>query len=164
MITRQRSQVWCAGSPSSAGPIQRNATGALLNMIYSGSFNFLVTHLKPVEETHVSLFPDEHRQQLADAGAVPVLVSLLNSPDTDVQYSCTTALSNIALDSAYILRRPMCLPNVKLPMQRSTNSKLSWQTVYIPFFAFCGPLTFHLAFRSRLVCIMCPFILQTSCR
>jgi len=27
-----------------------------------------------------------------------VLVSLLNSPDTDVQYYCTTALSNIAVD------------------------------------------------------------------
>jgi hypothetical protein len=28
-----------------------------------------------------------------------VLVSLLNSSDTDVQYYCTTALSNIAVDS-----------------------------------------------------------------
>ena len=27
-----------------------------------------------------------------------MLVSLLNSPDTDVQYYCTTALSNIAVD------------------------------------------------------------------
>jgi hypothetical protein len=27
-----------------------------------------------------------------------VLVGLLNSPDTDVQYYCTTALSNIAVD------------------------------------------------------------------
>jgi hypothetical protein len=33
-----------------------------------------------------------------NAGAIPVLVSLLNSPDTDVQYYCTTALSNIAVD------------------------------------------------------------------
>ena len=29
---------------------------------------------------------------------IPVLVSLLNSPDTDVQYYFTTALSNIAVD------------------------------------------------------------------
>lgn len=33
-----------------------------------------------------------------NAGAIPVLVSLLNSMDTDVQYYCTTALSNIAVD------------------------------------------------------------------
>ena len=42
--------------------------------------------------------PDENRQQLVNAGAIPVLVGLLNSPDTDVQYYCTTALSNIAVD------------------------------------------------------------------
>jgi vacuolar protein 8 len=43
-------------------------------------------------------FLDENRQQLVNAGAIPVLVGLLNSPDTDVQYYCTTALSNIAVD------------------------------------------------------------------
>lgn len=58
--------------------MQRNATGALLNMTHS----------------------DDNRQQLVSAGAIPVLVSLLSSPDTDVQYYCTTALSNIAVDSA----------------------------------------------------------------
>jgi len=47
------------------------------------------------------LCPDENRQQLVNAGAIPVLVSLLNSPDTDVQYYCTTALSNIAVDGRY---------------------------------------------------------------
>lgn len=41
---------------------------------------------------------DENRQQLVNAGAIPVLVNLLNSLDTDVQYYCTTALSNIAVD------------------------------------------------------------------
>jgi vacuolar protein 8 len=41
---------------------------------------------------------DENRQQLVNAGAIPVLVALLASPDTDVQYYCTTALSNIAVD------------------------------------------------------------------
>lgn len=45
---------------------------------------------------------DENRQQLVNAGAIPVLVSLLNSPDTDVQYYCTTALSNIAVDGKKI--------------------------------------------------------------
>jgi hypothetical protein len=44
------------------------------------------------------MYVDENRQQLVNAGAIPVLVSLLNSPDTDVQYYCTTALSNIAVD------------------------------------------------------------------
>ena len=43
--------------------------------------------------------PDENRQQLVNAGAIPVLVQLLSSPDVDVQYYCTTALSNIAVDS-----------------------------------------------------------------
>lgn len=42
---------------------------------------------------------DENRQQLVGAGAIPVLVGLLNSEDTDVQYYCTTALSNIAVDA-----------------------------------------------------------------
>lgn len=42
---------------------------------------------------------DDNRQQLVSAGAIPVLVQLLSSPDVDVQYYCTTALSNIAVDS-----------------------------------------------------------------
>ena len=33
-----------------------------------------------------------------NAGAIPVLIGLLSSPDADVQYYCTTALSNIAVD------------------------------------------------------------------
>jgi vacuolar protein 8 len=37
-----------------------------------------------------------------NAGAIPVLVGLLNSPDTDVQYYCTTALSNIAVDGKHV--------------------------------------------------------------
>jgi vacuolar protein 8 len=47
--------------------------------------------------------PDENRQQLVNAGAIPVLVGLLNSPDTDVQYYCTTALSNIAVDGESVM-------------------------------------------------------------
>lgn len=43
---------------------------------------------------------DDNRQQLVNAGAIPVLVQLLSSPDVDVQYYCTTALSNIAVDAA----------------------------------------------------------------
>jgi len=58
--------------------VKRNATVALLNMTHS----------------------DDNRQQLVNAGAIPVLVSLLSSHDVDVQYYCTTALSNIAVDAA----------------------------------------------------------------
>lgn len=36
---------------------------------------------------------------MVNAGAIPVLVQLLSSPDVDVQYYCTTALSNIAVDA-----------------------------------------------------------------
>lgn len=43
---------------------------------------------------------DDNRQQLVNAGAIPVLVHLLSSEDVDVQYYCTTALSNIAVDAA----------------------------------------------------------------
>ncbi|KAG2199753.1 hypothetical protein INT46_007030 [Mucor plumbeus] len=57
--------------------VQRNATGALLNM------------------THTQ----ENREQLVNAGAIPILISLLSSHDADVQYYCTTALSNIAVDA-----------------------------------------------------------------
>jgi vacuolar protein 8 len=45
------------------------------------------------------LLTDENRQQLVNAGAIPVLVQLLSSSDVDVQYYCTTALSNIAVDA-----------------------------------------------------------------
>jgi vacuolar protein 8 len=47
---------------------------------------------------------DDNRQQLVNAGAIPVLVQLLSSPDVDVQYYCTTALSNIAVDASNRLR------------------------------------------------------------
>ena len=72
--------------------VQRNATGALLNMTHSGEKG--TSFVKNICSFHL----DENRQQLVNAGAIPVLVSLLNSPDTDVQYYCTTALSNIAVD------------------------------------------------------------------
>lgn len=75
--------------------VQRNATGALLNMTHSGRKEF---YLLLLFEIIYSSSSDENRQQLVNAGAIPVLVSLLNSPDTDVQYYCTTALSNIAVD------------------------------------------------------------------
>ncbi|KAL9060044.1 MAG: hypothetical protein Q9162_000894 [Coniocarpon cinnabarinum] len=51
--------------------------------------------LNPVIDTGT----DDNRQQLVKAGAIPVLVQLLASSDVDVQYYCTTALSNIAVDA-----------------------------------------------------------------
>ena len=72
--------------------VQRNATGALLNMTHSGmDFETFGGQLL--------IRIDENRQQLVNAGAIPVLVQLLSSSDVDVQYYCTTALSNIAVDA-----------------------------------------------------------------
>jgi vacuolar protein 8 len=75
--------------------VQRNATGALLNMTHSGKCRWLLS----IDCLTNFLSTDENRQQLVLAGAIPVLVQLLSSPDVDVQYYCTTALSNIAVDS-----------------------------------------------------------------
>lgn len=50
-------------------------------------------------KTSLTDLTDDNRQQLVNAGAIPVLVQLLSSPDVDVQYYCTTALSNIAVDA-----------------------------------------------------------------
>lgn len=74
--------------------VQRNATGALLNMTHSGMIKLLL-----YRRAVLTLNSDENRQQLVNAGAIPVLVQLLSSPDVDVQYYCTTALSNIAVDA-----------------------------------------------------------------
>ena len=73
--------------------VQRNATGALLNMTHSG--------LSPLNSIGVRSLTviDDNRVQLVNAGAIPVLVQLLTSADVDVQYYCTTALSNIAVDA-----------------------------------------------------------------
>lgn len=76
--------------------VQRNATGALLNMTHSGGSRCLP--IATFEAHLLTPIADENRQQLVNAGAIPVLVNLLSSPDTDVQYYCTTALSNIAVD------------------------------------------------------------------
>jgi vacuolar protein 8 len=75
--------------------VQRNATGALLNMTHSGM-------LPVCADVHgyANIEPDDNRQQLVNAGAIPVLVQLLSSTDVDVQYYCTTALSNIAVDAS----------------------------------------------------------------
>lgn len=87
--------------------VQRNATGALLNMTHSGMYTndsgldgapYIFGRGGVGEGLTVSV-TDENRQQLVNAGAIPVLVQLLSSSDVDVQYYCTTALSNVAVDS-----------------------------------------------------------------
>ena len=75
--------------------VQRNATGALLNMTHSGERHEISTGTNLADPA-----TDDNRQQLVNAGAIPVLVQLLSSPDMDVQYYCTTALSNIAVDAS----------------------------------------------------------------
>lgn len=73
---------------------------------------------------------DENRQQLVNAGAIPVLVSLLSSPDTDVQYYCTTALSNIAVDAANrkkLAQTETKLVNSLIGLMDSTSLKVECQ-------------------------------------
>jgi vacuolar protein 8 len=79
--------------------VQRNATGALLNMTHSGP-PLLPPSTYSNGRGEADKLADDNRQQLVNAGAIPVLVQLLSSPDMDVQYYCTTALSNIAVDVA----------------------------------------------------------------
>ena len=76
--------------------VQRNATGALLNMTHSG---ISVRPASLMFDGVLTNLTDDNRQQLVNAGAIPVLVQLLSSSDVDVQYYCTTALSNIAVDA-----------------------------------------------------------------
>lgn len=76
--------------------VQRNATGALLNMTHSGT----VFGCYCINSWFTDSDLDDNRQQLVNAGAIPVLVQLLSSTDVDVQYYCTTALSNIAVDAS----------------------------------------------------------------
>jgi vacuolar protein 8 len=58
-----------------------------------------ISHVIPIEVMLIRHI-DDNRQQLVNAGAIPVLVQLLGSSDVDVQYYCTTALSNIAVDAS----------------------------------------------------------------
>jgi hypothetical protein len=80
--------------------VQRNATGARAGQTAFSTLRKRLMVSCPLRlgallnMTH----SDENRAQLVNAGAIPVLVALLSSPDTDVQYYCTTALSNIAVD------------------------------------------------------------------
>jgi hypothetical protein len=94
-------EIRCTCTSYSTGTIKRHACPAQRNgrVTEHDSFWYVWPHVMTSLSPHVlRTFADENRQQLVNAGAIPVLVSLLNSPDTDVQYYCTTALSNIAVD------------------------------------------------------------------
>ena len=45
---------------------------------------------------------DSNRQELVQAGAVPVFVQLLDSRDVDVQFYCAAALSNLAVSGEWV--------------------------------------------------------------
>ncbi|KAJ3035817.1 Vacuolar protein 8, partial [Rhizoclosmatium hyalinum] len=64
----------------------------------------------------------DNRMQLVSAGAVPILVRLLNSPDYDIQYYCTTSLSNIAVDYTHRKLLSSTEPNVVVFLIRLTDS------------------------------------------
>lgn len=78
--------------------VQRNATWALLHLTQSGEriqspcvFNNMVTH------NNVSPSPpDCSTRIMCEAGAIPVLVPLLQSSDSEVQFYSCSALCNVA--------------------------------------------------------------------
>ncbi|KAK1504993.1 hypothetical protein CPAR01_08353 [Colletotrichum paranaense] len=90
--------------------VQRAASAALGNLAVNTENKVLIVQLggltplirqmlSPNVEVQCNAVGYENRQQLVNAGAIPVLVQLLSSSDVDVQYYCTTALSNIAVDA-----------------------------------------------------------------
>lgn len=91
-----------------AGQVERHASSEKRNgcIIEYDAFWYGISILLQLTIAFYFLDPianclvDDNRQQLVNAGAIPVLVQLLQSSDVDVQYYCTTALSNIAVDAS----------------------------------------------------------------
>ena len=99
----QNRPIRCSGTPDEtcqveryAGPKERHRSASQHDTLW-----YVLLRLFPALESArlTNRTPDENRQQLVNAGAIPVLVQLLSSQDVDVQYYCTTALSNIAVDA-----------------------------------------------------------------
>ena len=47
------------------------------------------------------IITDVNREELVLAGALPVLVAEINSPDKEVQYYCAATLSNLAMQEKH---------------------------------------------------------------
>ena len=47
------------------------------------------------------LFTESNRNDLVSQGAIPVLINTLQSSDHDIQYYCSAALSNLAIDERH---------------------------------------------------------------
>ena len=58
-----------------------------------------------------------------NAGAIPVLVEVLNSPDTDVQYYCATTLSNIATNAKDTIRLSKVLTCYRRNLEKLAQSE-----------------------------------------
>ena len=97
------------GAPHPPRTLQGHARTTQRNRRPSQHDTFWFVGSLTISVTGLNTFTDENRQQLVNAGAIPVLVSLLSSQDTDVQYYCTTALSNIAVDGMVIHRHRQSL-------------------------------------------------------
>lgn len=87
--------------------VQQNATWALLHLTQSGAFYVTITifFIKLTEQAEILnlllFFSDWSTRILCQAGAIPVLVLLLQSSDSEVQFCSCTALCNIAAIQEY---------------------------------------------------------------
>ncbi|KAI9025928.1 vacuolar protein 8 [Phycomyces nitens] len=79
--------------------VQCNAVGCITNLATHGK-DCQFRRTRTLGRPCAVKGPKSPALQLVNANAIPVLVELLTSPDPDVQYYCTTALSNIAVDES----------------------------------------------------------------
>ena len=79
--------------------VQRNTTGALLNLTHIGQYTYIHIAHSPNGAHHRT---ESNREKLVQAGGVAVFVHLLDSKDADVQFYCAAALSNLAVHGMYI--------------------------------------------------------------
>ena len=77
-----------------------------------------------------------NRQQLVTAGAIPVLIKLLQSQDEDVQYYSAAAISNLAVDGnsthdAHCISRMLCMHDLILWNVYNESAQYSpWSPCY----------------------------------
>ena len=80
--------------------VQRNTTGALLNLTHIGQYTYNIHIAHSPNGAHRRT--ESNREKLVQAGGVAVFVHLLDSKDADVQFYCAAALSNLAVHGMYI--------------------------------------------------------------